>query len=40
MRSGKLKVQISAVFPLEQIAAAHQLMEDGTGVGKIVVKIG
>ena len=40
VRSGKLKVQISAVFPLEQIAAAHQLMEDGTGVGKIVVKIG
>ena len=43
MQDGKLKANISAVFPLSEAAAAHQLQEDntlakaGTLAGKIVV---
>ncbi|WP_439473190.1 NAD(P)H-quinone oxidoreductase [Brevundimonas sp.] len=35
--SGALKPPIDAVFPLEQAAKAHQRLEDGAHVGKIVL---
>jgi NADPH2:quinone reductase len=39
VQSGRLKLQIAATYPLEELAAAHQLMEDGTAVGKIVITL-
>jgi NADPH2:quinone reductase len=36
---GRIKPVIYKVFPLEQAAAAHALMESGEHVGKIVLKI-
>lgn len=34
---GKLKIHVSKIFPLEQAAKAHQLLEAGSVVGKIVL---
>ncbi len=39
IKKGKLKVQISQILPLAQIAEAHQLIEMGQTMGKIVVSI-
>lgn len=39
VESGKLHPVIERVFPLEQIAEAHRLSEDGHVRGKLVVKI-
>ncbi|MEA3041962.1 MAG: NADPH:quinone reductase [Sphingomonadales bacterium] len=39
LRRGHLRPQIAATFPLEQTAAAHDLMETGTAVGNIVVTV-
>lgn len=36
---GKLKVVIAQEYPLAQAAAAHALMESGTLIGKIVLKV-
>ena len=37
---GKLKINISQTFPLEEAAAAHQLLESGSMTGKIVLIVG
>jgi NADPH2:quinone reductase len=36
---GKLKIQVSHIFPLQEAANAHQLLEDGGLIGKIVLLI-
>ncbi|TDE14853.1 NAD(P)-dependent alcohol dehydrogenase [Dyadobacter psychrotolerans] len=38
--SGKLKAYIAQTFPLEALAQAHQIMQDGGFTGKIAVEIG
>ncbi|GAA6614313.1 zinc-dependent alcohol dehydrogenase family protein [Scytonema sp. NUACC26] len=40
MDGGKLKIQVSKTFPLEEAAKAHQLLETGSMTGKIVLLIG
>ncbi|MGC4936631.1 zinc-binding alcohol dehydrogenase family protein [Kribbella sp. DT2] len=37
--TGRLPIRIDRVFALDEIAEAHQLMEDGGAVGKLVVRI-
>jgi NADPH2:quinone reductase len=37
---GKLKIQVSHQFPLQEAAKAHQLLETGSIMGKIVLVIG
>jgi NADPH2:quinone reductase len=37
---GKLKIHVSKSFPLEQAAKAHQLLEAGSILGKIVLHTG
>ncbi|HLO83886.1 MAG TPA: zinc-dependent alcohol dehydrogenase family protein [Nostocaceae cyanobacterium] len=37
---GKLKIQVSHQFPLQEAAKAHQLLETGSILGKIVLLIG
>ena len=39
IEAGKLRPVIEKVFPLEQIAEAHQLSEKGHVRGKLVVKV-
>jgi NADPH2:quinone reductase len=39
MGEGKIKPVIHTVFPLEQAAAAHALMESSTHVGKIMLQV-
>jgi NADPH2:quinone reductase len=39
LESGKIKPVIHQVFPLEQAAAAHALMEEGSHIGKIMLKV-
>jgi NADPH:quinone reductase-like Zn-dependent oxidoreductase len=36
---GKLPIRIDRVFAMEEIAEAHQVMEDGRAVGKLVVRV-
>jgi NADPH2:quinone reductase len=36
---GKLKVEVTRVLPLKDAAAAHQLVEDGHTVGKVVLQV-
>ena len=36
---GKLKIEVSKVLPLKEAAAAHQLVEDGHTVGKVVLQV-
>ncbi|MDE2230294.1 MAG: NADPH:quinone reductase [Alphaproteobacteria bacterium] len=38
--AGKLKHQIAEVFPLARIAEAHERMEEGRVVGKLLVRLG
>ncbi|MUG91995.1 zinc-binding dehydrogenase [Scytonema sp. UIC 10036] len=40
MDGGKLKIQVSKTFPLQEAAKAHQLLETGSMTGKIVLLIG
>ena len=40
MASGRLSVTVQEVFPLEQAAEAHRLLEDGHVRGKLVIAIG
>lgn len=40
MERGYFKPKVDKVFPLEEIAAAHQHLEAGAQAGKVVVKIG
>ncbi len=37
--AGALSVQVSQVFPLEEAAAAHRLLEQGGQIGKVVLAI-
>ncbi len=39
LEAGTIKPVIHATFPLEQAAEAHRLMESGTHIGKIVLKL-
>jgi NADPH2:quinone reductase len=39
LEAGKIKPVIYQVFPLEEAAAAHALMESGEHVGKIMLKV-
>lgn len=39
LSEGRLKHQIAARFPLDQIAAAHEMQESGRTIGKILVDI-
>jgi NADPH:quinone reductase-like Zn-dependent oxidoreductase len=40
IEAGKIRPVIEKVFPLEQIADAHRLSEQGHVKGKLAVKIG
>lgn len=40
IEAGKLKIEVSKTFPLEQAAEAHRLIEEGHTAGKIVLEIG
>ncbi|MNL69715.1 hypothetical protein D3C87_1946120 [compost metagenome] len=37
--SGKVRAKVEATFPLDQAAAAHQRLETGDHVGKIVLTV-
>ena len=37
--SGKLKIHVSDIFPLAEVAKAHQLLESGSMTGKIAIAI-
>lgn len=39
IEEGKLKINISQVFPLDQAAQAHRQLEDGHATGKVVLEI-
>ena len=39
VRSGRARVHVDRVFPLEEIAAAHERLESGAQMGKIVLEI-
>ena len=39
MTEGRLRVEVSRTFPLAEAAAAHRLVEEGHGRGKIVLEI-
>jgi NADPH2:quinone reductase len=39
INAGKLKIHVGKTFPLEQAAQAHQLLETGSTMGKIVLLI-
>ena len=40
VRSGRARVHIDSVFPLEDVAAAHERLESGRQFGKVVLTIG
>jgi NADPH2:quinone reductase len=40
IESGKIKPVIHATFPLEQAAKAHEMLEGGEHIGKIVLTVG
>jgi NADPH2:quinone reductase len=39
LRAGKIKVLVDSVFPLDQVAKAHQRMESSEHTGKIILKM-
>lgn len=39
IEAGRLMVEVSRTFPLEQVADAHSLIEEGHTAGKVVLKI-
>ncbi|WP_288402868.1 zinc-binding dehydrogenase, partial [uncultured Deinococcus sp.] len=39
LREGWLKTVVAARYPLDEIAAAHEALESGRTVGKVVVQI-
>ncbi|KAL7537215.1 hypothetical protein ACHAWF_005689 [Thalassiosira exigua] len=39
VREGKLNVLVDKVFPLDEVAAGHQYLEDGKSKGKILFKV-
>ena len=38
--AGKLEVVVSAVFPLDQVAEAHRIVENGHAEGKVLLMVG
>ena len=40
VRSGRARVHVDSVFPLEDVAAAHERLESGRQFGKVVLTIG
>ena len=40
VQGGRLKPVIDSTFPLAEAAAAHERMESGEHVGKIVLEVG
>ena len=39
LESGKLRVEVAQVFPLEEVVSAHRLLEGGHVRGKIVIDL-
>ncbi|WP_346836928.1 NAD(P)H-quinone oxidoreductase [Microbulbifer sp. SAOS-129_SWC] len=39
LSAGKIRPEVSATFPLEQVAEAHRLMESSSHIGKIVLTL-
>ena len=39
LRSGALRPRVAETFPLDQIAAAHELVEGGRQIGNVIVQI-
>ncbi|MCO1335038.1 NAD(P)H-quinone oxidoreductase [Microbulbifer sp. OS29] len=39
IEAGKIRPQIAAKFPLEQVVEAHKLLESGTIVGKVILTV-
>jgi NADPH2:quinone reductase len=39
IEAGKLKIEVSKTFPLDQVAEAHRLIEEGHTAGKVVLNI-
>ena len=39
LESGEMKVSIDRIFPIEQAADAHKVLERGENVGKVVLKV-
>ena len=39
VRSGKARVHVDRTYPLEEIAAAHERLEAGDQLGKIVLRL-
>ena len=37
--SGRVKVVIDQIFPLEEVASAHRLMESSQHIGKIILEV-
>lgn len=38
--AGKLRHQIAEIFPLDRIAEAHERMEEGRAIGKLLIRLG
>jgi NADPH:quinone reductase-like Zn-dependent oxidoreductase len=36
---GQLPIRVDRVFAMDEIAEAHQVMEDGRAIGKLVVRV-
>ena len=39
LRSGALRPRVAEVFPLDRIAAAHELVEEGRQIGNVIVRL-
>jgi NADPH2:quinone reductase len=39
LESGKIKVVIDSVFPIDDVANAHRVMEESKHIGKILLKV-
>jgi NADPH:quinone reductase-like Zn-dependent oxidoreductase len=39
LESGKVKVLVDRVFPLDQTADAHRYLESGTHIGKVILSV-
>jgi NADPH:quinone reductase-like Zn-dependent oxidoreductase len=39
LNAGKIKVLVDGIFPLDQVAQAHERMESSQHIGKIILKV-
>jgi NADPH:quinone reductase-like Zn-dependent oxidoreductase len=39
IEAGKIKSRVCAVFPIQEAEKAHEMMEQGRSIGKIVLEI-